>query len=195
MNLLTNHRLLLCMYVHFRHRHSHRPLGPHQHPQNPQPRDRRLQWRYESHPVHTKNIFCSICSGRRPLKRCNGVTSCLNRYFDPTKLDLMLHFAYLEVACSGESNKIIIHIDRNLRVCAGSHQWKQCTHGVSFSLVQWIGNYNPWNIRLHRWRKKCKPTIPEISLNFRRLYLHNHLEFEAPVKIWLVNAATFSAME
>lgn len=82
------------MYVHFRHRHSHRPLGPHQHPQNLQPRDRRLQWRYESHPVHTKNIFCSICSGRRPLKRCNGVTSCLNRYFDPTKLDLMLHFAY-----------------------------------------------------------------------------------------------------
>ena len=100
-----------------------------------------------------------------------------------------------EAAYSGESSKRVIHIDRDLTVCAGSHQLKQCTHGVSFSLVQWIGNYNPWKIRLHRWRKKCRPTSPKVGLNFRRLYLHNHLEFEAPVKIWLVNAATFNATE
>ena len=43
-------------------------------------------------------------------------------------------------------------------------------------------------------RRKICPN-PKVGLNFRRLYLHNHLEFEAPVKVWLVNAATFNATE
>ena len=100
-----------------------------------------------------------------------------------------------EVANSGEKCEGVINIDRNLMAWVGSNQWKERAHGVSFSLVRWVGSYNPWKFRLHRWIKKCKPTVPKIGLNFHRLYLHNHQELEAPVKIWLVNAATFNAAE
>ena len=100
-----------------------------------------------------------------------------------------------EVANSGEKCEGVINIDRNLMAWVGSNQWKERAHGVSFSLVRWVGSYSPWKFRLHRWIKKCKPTVPKIGLNFHRLYLHNHQELEAPVKIWLVNAATFNAAE